>query len=171
MPDGSLATLVTDSIDATAFRTKLNYTFPTLGNGALGANEIFIEVDKENNIAELPLPQAESNNFLVNSSGTQGITVHFISNEIIPVFPEEFSIVNNPNLTLKASTSNAFSEQQKYIIEIDTTILFNSPLKERTEITQKGGVLKWKPSLPFSCLLYTSPSPRDATLSRMPSSA
>ena len=24
---------------------------------------------------------------------------------------------------------------------------------------------------PFSCLLYTSPSPRDATLSRMPSSA
>ena len=26
-------------------------------------------------------------------------------------------------------------------------------------------------SLPWSCLLYTSPSPRDATLSRMPSSA
>ena len=25
--------------------------------------------------------------------------------------------------------------------------------------------------LPFACLLYTSPSPRDATLSRMPSSA
>ena len=24
---------------------------------------------------------------------------------------------------------------------------------------------------PFTCLLYTSPSPRDATLSRMPSSA
>ena len=24
---------------------------------------------------------------------------------------------------------------------------------------------------PYSCLLYTSPSPRDATLSRMPSSA
>ena len=26
-------------------------------------------------------------------------------------------------------------------------------------------------SIPLSCLLYTSPSPRDATLSRMPSSA
>ena len=25
--------------------------------------------------------------------------------------------------------------------------------------------------MPYSCLLYTSPSPRDATLSRMPSSA
>ena len=26
-------------------------------------------------------------------------------------------------------------------------------------------------ALPYACLLYTSPSPRDATLSRMPSSA
>ena len=25
--------------------------------------------------------------------------------------------------------------------------------------------------MPYTCLLYTSPSPRDATLSRMPSSA
>ena len=31
-------------------------------------------------------------------------------------------------------------------------------------------ILKW-PSLNKFCLLYTSPSPRDATLSRMPSSA
>ena len=29
----------------------------------------------------------------------------------------------------------------------------------------------WRIILPLSCLLYTSPSPRDATLSRMPSSA
>ena len=28
-----------------------------------------------------------------------------------------------------------------------------------------------RPSLTYTCLLYTSPSPRDATLSRMPSSA
>ena len=31
--------------------------------------------------------------------------------------------------------------------------------------------IKWKAELPGPCLLYTSPSPRDATLSRMPSSA
>ena len=30
---------------------------------------------------------------------------------------------------------------------------------------------KVKPKVTWSCLLYTSPSPRDATLSRMPSSA
>ena len=31
----------------------------------------------------------------------------------------------------------------------------------------KTGLIEWRKS----CLLYTSPSPRDATLSRMPSSA
>ena len=39
----------------------------------------------------------------------------------------------------------------------------------------KPGTFKWSPSpekdMEMSCLLYTSPSPRDATLSRMPSSA
>ena len=33
------------------------------------------------------------------------------------------------------------------------------------------GFPKWKPLPYVGCLLYTSPSPRDATLSRMPSSA
>ena len=32
-------------------------------------------------------------------------------------------------------------------------------------------ILKWEENKCFDCLLYTSPSPRDATLSRMPSSA
>ena len=32
-------------------------------------------------------------------------------------------------------------------------------------------VLLFLNAMPFVCLLYTSPSPRDATLSRMPSSA
>ena len=44
-------------------------------------------------------------------------------------------------------------------------------------VEEHGGVLKLEDSAPFEngniigCLLYTSPSPRDATLSRMPSSA
>ena len=35
----------------------------------------------------------------------------------------------------------------------------------------ESGVDVLEIGVPFSCLLYTSPSPRDATLSRMPSSA
>ena len=36
---------------------------------------------------------------------------------------------------------------------------------------QEGKALLQELGMPFSCLLYTSPSPRDRTRSRMPSSA
>ena len=50
---------------------------------------------------------------------------------------------------------------------------------EKLNQPQSGGGADerlWKPELDksgngYACLLYTSPSPRDATLSRMPSSA
>ena len=37
-------------------------------------------------------------------------------------------------------------------------------------VLEKEGICKLD-ELPFTCLLYTSPSPRDRSLSRMPSSA
>ena len=49
-------------------------------------------------------------------------------------------------------------------------------ITKRIEVNEKGYFLKihgpvgWREVLK-NCLLYTSPSPRDATLSRMPSSA
>ncbi|MCO6493527.1 MAG: hypothetical protein J5I98_34220, partial [Phaeodactylibacter sp.] len=39
--------------------------------------------------------------------------------------------------------------ERTYILEIDTTALFDSPLKRRTAITQRGGVIKWSPTLPW----------------------
>ena len=38
-------------------------------------------------------------------------------------------------------------------------------------ITDRGLKLQKDPNTPNTCLLYTSPSPRDRTRSRMPSSA
>ena len=45
--------------------------------------------------------------------------------------------------------------------------------KDREALESYRKIIKKDPSLagPYYCLLYTSPSPRDATLSRMPSSA
>ena len=52
----------------------------------------------------------------------------------------------------------------------------NQPLrgggtKEWTFCSPKEGILRRSDAYNIGCLLYTSPSPRDATLSRMPSSA
>ena len=45
-----------------------------------------------------------------------------------------------------------------------------SVISSRTREVGTGN-LTWRGGLYYACLLYTSPSPRDATLSRMPSSA
>ena len=55
----------------------------------------------------------------------------------------------------------------------------NNPLGEQYEGIATGRDVEWEPLVDFrrmdvsenTCLLYTSPSPRDATLSRMPSCA
>lgn len=149
LPNGEPFYLVSDSIQAPTFKETISYRLPTLGSRALGPNKFFIEIDKGNNIVELPDPVAEENNKLLNSTGSEGVTIHFVSNEIIPVFPKEFSIVDAPNVTLKASTSSPFLATQKYIFQIDTTEHFDSPLLETTEITQEGGVVKWTPTINY----------------------
>ena len=68
-------------------------------------------------------------------------------------------------------------------LQIDRTVTFGLVL---AVLVQTAGALLWagaaearlahlesqaKIDAPMTCLLYTSPSPRDATLSRMPSSA
>ena len=132
------------------YKSTINYTIPTYGGEALGANEFYIEVDKNNVVDEKPDPSAENNNTLLRVGTSESITVHFISKEIIPIFPEQYSIVSSPNLTLKASTSSTFSESQSYIFQIDTTETFDSPLLLEAEIKQSGGVVKWKPEVTYS---------------------
>ena len=148
-PTGVQVTLVADSIQAPTFKEILTYKLPTLGNDALGENKFLVTVDKGNRILESPNPSAEQNNTLTSSLGDEGINVHFISNEVTPVFPKEYSIVNNPNITLKASTASTFLDAQKYIFQIDTTNLFNSPFLKSKEFSQVGGVVKWKPEISF----------------------
>ena len=56
------------------------------------------------------------------------------------------------------------------LISVDGEQLGIVPTEEALERAQEDGLDLMEVS-PNACLLYTSPSPRDATLSRMPSSA
>lgn len=102
----------------------------------LGVNKYKVTVDFDGRYDEL----SEANN-------TTTIDVFVLSDNIVPVYPFDFSIVHNSDLTLKASTLNPFKEARKYRFEMDTTELFNSPSKLQTIITGSGGVVKWKPNI------------------------
>lgn len=102
----------------------------------LGINKYRVSIDYDNAYDEL----SETNNIAV-------LDVFILSENIVPVYPYNFSIVYKPDVVLKASTLNPFATLKKYKIEIDTTELFNSASKLSTLIESKGGVITWKPSL------------------------
>jgi len=98
----------------------------------LGENIFKIKVDSEDEIDEL----SELNNEVT-------ITRFFITDDVIPIYPPRFGIVNNSSLTLSYSTANPLLETRQYVLQIDTTEFFNSSLLATTKITQSGGVLNW----------------------------
>lgn len=147
--DDQLLTIVIDTIQAPSFESTFSYRVPVPGIDALGPNEFSITIDKDNTIAEVPNISAEDNNTLATNGLAETITVHFISKEVLPVYPREFGIVSSPNLTLKASTTSAFLDVQKYIVQIDTTENFDSPFLQEGIIEQAGGVIKWKPNISY----------------------
>ena len=77
----------------------------------------------------------------------------------------------NKAITVGNGKKTIFQKKGKAVEDIDGegeifTMEFRSPIGAHAQIEPNGAVANYK-----DCLLYTSPSPRDATLSRMPSSA
>lgn len=100
----------------------------------LGLNKYRVTIDDVNAFAET----SETNN-------TATLEIFIYSDNLVPVYPYEFAIVHQQGVTLKASTLNPFRSVGNYKIEIDTTELFNSNLKQQTTVTSAGGVIKWTP--------------------------
>jgi len=104
----------------------------------LGLNKYKVTIDDDNRYDEM----SEMNN-------TATLDLFIYSDNLVPVYPQEFSIINQQNITLKASTINPFRGMARYRMEIDTTELFNSNLLQQTTVNSKGGVIKWTPSVNY----------------------
>ena len=69
------------------------------------------------------------------------------------------------NLNLKNLSVDGGMVKNKFFLQLISNLLeIELNIPEMEDMSSYGALL-------FGCLLYTSPSPRDATLSRMPSSA
>ena len=123
-------------IKATLYKDTVTFTLPVDVVNGVGINQFRVKVDALESIDEL----YETNNEISTS-----VTIQ--SGEIIPVYPYKYAIVPNQGITLKANTAFPFTPAQNYVFELDTTDLFNSPLKQQTVINSAGGVVSWQPSL------------------------
>lgn len=133
------------------------------GFDAIGKNNFEIVIDIDNKVAELPLPIAEDNNYLSKAYNNEGYNFFVFDNSAFPIYPKEFSIVNKKDITLKASATNAFAKEEYYLLEIDTTENFDSPLLEQTEVLSSPGLIEWDPSIEFQneVVYYWRISPKE----------
>ena len=154
LPDNSVFDTVFIKIPAPFSSQRISVNFKNAGVKGIGKNTIIATIDPFNEVAERPENEAKTNNNLISSSG-QPFTFFILDNTAIPVEPCNYGIVNNPDIQLKASTSNALIQRGNYIFQIDTTRYFNSPLLQQQRVENVQGLLQWKPGMPLEAgLVY-----------------
>jgi len=138
-PNGAVKSIVKTAIKMSSYEYTYSVNIYTDPIDGFGTNELTVYLDCDNKINEL---------CEINNSAT---TELFISSDnIIPVTPCNFGIINQPDITLKAATGDPFAPSTNFVFQIDTTALFNSNLLETDTVTAAGGVIEWTPSLNFS---------------------
>lgn len=147
-PNGALDTTLV-KIAGPKYRSKVTVELPSGNTDGIGQNCVYVSLDYDQRFEEKEAPAAENNNELVNDMGEAGYCFYIINNGAKPIYPAEFSIVNKEEVILKASTYNYFVETQRFVFQIDTTELYNSPLLTEHQASYDGGLLEWAPDLTF----------------------
>jgi len=136
-PDGTVAVVYTQDISP-AIRNvdSIAFKLPVIATRDKGENRLIVTIDYNGQYDEL----SELNN-------TTEKIFFIYEDELRPVYPYNFAIINKNNAKLVASTADPFMTSKTLIMEMDTTELFNSPFKITRTIVSVGGVVEFDPNL------------------------
>jgi hypothetical protein len=138
LPDGKSVELYRQRRPPVFLADSVSISVPINPYTDKGQNKIQVYLDSVGLLSEI----TRSNN---------SIAKNFIiaDDEVRPVYPIEFAIVNTSNIKLTATTSNFLQKPAQFVLEVDTTELFNSPLKVTQTESSLGGVIDFNPVLPL----------------------
>lgn len=134
-------------VKAPVLRDRYAFNIPINQSVSVGFNTLYMQLDPDNDIMEAPLPFAEENNLLVNSNGEMGFKYYVLANQVTPIYPLEFSIIDSSRVNLIASTGQMISGTRKFFFEIDTTEYFTSALLKTEVVNSVGGNVFWNPDI------------------------
>ncbi|MEP6747345.1 MAG: C25 family cysteine peptidase [Bacteroidota bacterium] len=134
-PDNSTVTLQRKKISGIHYTDSLTLDVPIIASRDKGLNKLIIKVDADDVVTEI----TEANNTVTKE-------FYIYEDEARPAYPYDYSIINQPTVKLYASTANPLSTLKQYVLEMDTTELFNSSLKVSKTISSVGGLLEFDPS-------------------------
>ena len=131
-PDGSSIIAFTKKFAPITSVDSIRIALPIIANRDKGTSILTATLDYDNAITEITK---------INNSAS--INVFIKDDEIRPVYPYKYAIVTNPTFQLAASTANPLDTLKTYVVEVDTTALFNSPIKYTQTKTSIGGVIEF----------------------------
>ncbi|MBE7169678.1 MAG: hypothetical protein INR73_03765 [Williamsia sp.] len=137
-PNGTVETIYNRKIRGIRYSDSLLLEIPVVATRDKGQNKLIISVDADNIVSEV----SENNNTVTKE-------FFIYEDEARPAFPYNYSIVNNASQPLFASTANPFSPSKQYVVEVDTTELFNSSQKIVKNTTAAGGVMQFDPGITY----------------------
>ncbi len=136
--NGNTTVIYYKNIPSVRFRDSIELGIPINPATDQGQNTLVFNLDPLNKYDEL----SKVNNVLNKS-----VFIYAIG--LSPIYPYNYSIINKQNIKLIASTANPIAATKQYVMEIDTTALFNSSLRSRQTITSSGGPIEFNPGLTF----------------------
>ena len=134
LPTGSIKVLFNKMVVAPLFSDSLHLVSSINPITDKGLNKLMIELDADNRVVEL----SETNNTLTRE-------FYIFEDELRPISPYNYAIVNQQGIPFYASTANPLSTQRQYLMEIDTSELFNSPFKKIYNSNGAGGIVQFNP--------------------------
>jgi hypothetical protein len=138
-PNGSDTLLFNKNIRSVRYTDSILVEVPIVALRDKGENKIFVSVDADSRYDEI----SEANN-----TASKSFTI--FEDELTPVYPYNFAIVNRTNIKLAASTANPLVESRQYMMEIDTTENFNSNIKVSRTVSATGGLIEFEPGINFT---------------------
>jgi hypothetical protein len=137
-PDGTTATLLRKRIPGIRYEDSVLISVPIVASRDKGQNYITVTINADNDVPEITL----ANNSVTSS-------VYIYQDELTPIYPFNYAIINNPVQKLYASTANPFAPMTQYVMEIDTTEAFNSNMKVTRNINSIGGLFEIDPGIRY----------------------
>ena len=138
-PNGTTEVIFRKKIPGIRYADSIEISVPIISSRDKGDNKLTVTIDADNDVDEL----SENNNSITKD-------VFIYEDEATPSYPYNFEIINVPNQKLYASTANPLSAAKDYVMEIDTTLLFNSSAKVTRTLNSPGGVLEFDPGFSYS---------------------
>ncbi|MEP6727959.1 MAG: C25 family cysteine peptidase [Bacteroidota bacterium] len=135
-PDNSIVTLLRKKIPGIRYTDSLVLDVPIVATRDKGLNKLIITIDADNVVTEV----TETNNTVIKE-------FYIYEDEARPAYPYNYAIVNQSPVKLYASTANPLSSLKQYVLEMDTTELFNSPVKVSKTVSSVGGLLEFDPGV------------------------